>query len=98
MYLGLSLKQNECDIELICNQVNYFSEISPVEIQNERSRSPDDALNEDRSKQLRTATGQVNWVANQMRPNTTYKACQASKSFKDARVKDVKKRIRSSGN
>ena len=40
VYLGLSLKQNECDVEL--NQDNYISEMSPVEIQNERSRSPDD--------------------------------------------------------
>ena len=38
------MKQNECDIEL--NQDNYISEMSLVEIQNEQSRSPDDALNE----------------------------------------------------
>ena len=75
-YLGLSLKQNEYDIEL--NQDNYISEMSPAEIQNERSRSPDDALNEDERKQLRTAIGQLNWVANQTRPDIAYEACQAS--------------------
>ena len=42
VYLGLTMKQNECDIEL--NQDNYISEMSLVEIQNEQSRSPDDAL------------------------------------------------------
>ena len=89
VYLGLSLKQNEYDIEL--NQDNYISEMSPVEIQNERSRSTDDALNEDERKQLRTTIGQLNWVANQTRPDIAYEACQASISFKDARVKDVKK-------
>ena len=83
------MKQNECDIEL--NQDNYISEMSQVEIQNEQSTSPDDALNEDERKQLRTVIGQVNWVANQTRPDIAYKACQASISFKDARVKDVKK-------
>ena len=33
VYLGLSLKQKECNIEL--NQDNYTSEMNPVEIQNE---------------------------------------------------------------
>ena len=83
------MKQNECDIEL--NQDNYISEMSLVEIQNEQSRSPDDALNKDERKQLRTVIGQLNWVANQTRPDIAYKACQAGISFKDARVKDVKK-------
>ena len=55
VYLGLTMKQNECDIEL--NQDNYISEMSLVEIQNEQSRSPDDALNEDERKQLRTVIG-----------------------------------------
>ena len=89
VYLGLTMKQNECDIEL--NQDNYISEMSLVEIQNEQSRSPDDALNEDERKQLRTVIGQLNWVVNQTRPDIAYEACQASISFKDARVKDVKK-------
>ena len=65
--------------------------MSPVEIRNERSRFPDDALNEDECKQLRTATGQLNWAANQAKPDIAYEACQAIISFKDARVKDVKK-------
>ena len=65
--------------------------MSLVEIQNEQSRSSDDALNEDEHKQLRTVIGKLNWVANQTRSDVAYEACQASISFKDARVKDVKK-------
>ena len=42
-------------------------------------------------KQLRTAVGQLNWVANQTRPDIAYEACQASISFKNTRVKDVNK-------
>ena len=72
VYLGLTMKQNECDIEL--NQDNYISEMSLVEIQNEQSRSPDDALNEDERKQLRTVIGQLNWAANQTRPDIAYEA------------------------
>ena len=37
--------------------------MSLVEIQNEQSRSSDDALNEDEHKQLRTVIGKLNWVA-----------------------------------
>ena len=85
VYLGLTMKQNKCDIEL--NQDNYVSEMSQVEIQNERSRAPDDALNEDEHKQLRTAIGQLNWVANQTGPDIACEAFQASISFKNARVK-----------
>ena len=61
--------------------------MSLVQIQNEQSRSPDDALNEDERKQLRTVIGQLNWVANQTRPDKAYEAFQASITFKDARVK-----------
>ena len=59
--LTIFMKQNECDIEL--NQDNYISDMNLVETQNEQSRFPDDALNEDKRKQLRTVLGQLNWVA-----------------------------------
>ena len=73
------MKQNECDIEL--NQDNYISKMSLVEIQNEQSKSPDDALNEDECKQLRTVIGQLNWVANQTKLDIAYEVCQASIFF-----------------
>ena len=45
-----------------------LSEMTPVEIENKQSKFPNDTLNEDERKQLRTTIGQLNWAANQTRP------------------------------
>ena len=73
-YLGLQMKQLP---NAICvQQSSCVSDISPIVIQ--KGRSKFDKLTDYESHQLRTLAGQLNWVANQTRPDVAFGARQAS--------------------
>ena len=73
-YLGLQLKQLPNAIRV--QQSSYVSDISPIIFQ--KGKNNFDKLTDDESHQLRTLTGQLNWVANQTRPDVAFDARQAS--------------------
>ena len=58
-------------------QSSFVSDISPIVIQ--KGRNKFDKLTDDESHQLRALAGQLNWVANQTRPDVAFGARQASK-------------------
>ena len=73
-YLGLQMKHLP---NAICVQQSlYVNDISSIIIQ--KGRNKFDKLTGDKSHQLRALAGQLNWVANQTRPNIAFGTHQAS--------------------
>ena len=64
-YLDLQMKQLPHAIRV--HQSLYVSDISPIVIQ--KGRNKFDKLTDDETHQLRVLAGQLNWVANQTRPD-----------------------------
>ena len=88
-YVGLSLEHEDGIISI--NQDHYINDIKPIEINKSPKRDPHDLVSAEESKQLRSTIGQLNWVATQSRPDIAFDVCQASVSFKDATLKDLKR-------
>ena len=68
-------------------QSSYVSDISPIVIQ--KGRSKFDKLTDDESHQPRVLAGQLNWVANQTRPDVAFRARQASITATNGTVNDL---------
>lgn len=86
-YLGLCLEQTDTGTEL--HQNGYASEIKPIQIENEKDRCPHNDLTENERSRFRSVIGQLNWLSTQSRPDVAYETCQASVSFKDAKIRDI---------
>ena len=72
----------------ICVQQSlYVSDISPIVIQ--KGRNKFDKLTDDESHQLRVLAGQLNWVANQRRPDFAFGTHQASIAATNGTVNDL---------
>ena len=84
-YLGLQMKQLPNVIHV--QQSSHVSDISPIVIQ--KGRNKFDTLTDDESHQLRVLTGQLNWVANQTRPDNAFSARQASIAATNGTVNDL---------
>ena len=50
-----------------------------------------ESVNADEKQKYRTLIGQLNWVSSQTRPDIAFEACEASVSFKDAKVSTSQK-------
>ena len=70
------------------HQCAYISDMEVMEIDKERLH---ESLNADEKQKYRTLIGQLNWVSSQTSPDIAFEACEASVSFKDAKVSDLKK-------
>ena len=85
VYLGLEMKQLSNEIHL--QQSSYIKSITPICTQ--RGRHKTDKITEEESHQLRGLAGQFNWVANQTRPDTAFKARQTSIAVSNSTVGDI---------
>ena len=90
IYVGLSLIQEDDKIEV--HQDHYIKDTKLINIDKDgTNRGQHSAINNTERKQLRSTIGMLNWIATQTRPDISFDVCQASVSFKDATVKDLKK-------
>ena len=65
------------------HQCAYILEMEVMEIDKECLH---ESLNADEKQKYRTLIGQLNWVSSQTHPDIAFEACEASVSFKDAKV------------
>ena len=65
----------------------YVSDIRPIVIQ--KGRNKFGKLTDDKTHQLRVLAAQLNWVANQTRPDVAFGTCQASIAASNRTVNDL---------
>ena len=85
-YLGTAVSSNESNCTM--NLADYMSKLQEIQIN--PSRPADDVLTNGELKQLRTLSGQLNWLSTQCRPDIAFSSCQVACSLKNACVRDVK--------
>ena len=86
-YLGLNINQTTNGIEL--DQNSYLNTIEQILINKERTINKDSALTEDEIRDLRTLTGQLNWLGNQSRPDILFDCCILMSSINKATVNNL---------
>ena len=88
VYTGLDIKQSFMLINV--SQFGYIEQISEIKIDSARVKLNDVPINEVEKKQLRSAAGQLLWVATQTRPDISYGTCIAANSYSSGTVRDLK--------
>ena len=74
-YIGIHLKQLD-DKSIVVDQARYTESLKKVEI--DPHRSPADPVSEKQRTSLRSAIGQLNWLAGVTRPDLAFDVCQLS--------------------
>ena len=88
-YIGVHTIQNP-DASITVNQSTYTDSISVIPLDPDRLKDPQKRLNDDEVKLLRSALGQLNWIANMTRPDISFTVSKVSAHIKDAAVSHVK--------
>ena len=86
-YIGLSVEQTVDEIKL--SQYGYVADMKPIEIKCDRKKNPNQLLNPDEKKELKSLAGQMLWVTNHTRPDMSFEACIMSNAGKHATVKHI---------
>ena len=84
-FLGLDVNKNGGVIEV--DQSVYIESIPYVTCSDMKEKFR--FLTEDEKISLRSAIGQLSWLANQTRPDISYEVCQLSVRYKHAQVLDI---------
>lgn len=87
-YLGLNLVQASDMISI--DQHKYIQSIVPVTVENHRWKDDSVELTHAELMSLKRMSGQMNWVANQTRPDLSYDVCAMSNTGKSPKVKMIK--------
>ena len=88
-YVGLHTVQDS-DGSITIDQLSYIDSMSTIPLSTERLKAPHQALNTEETSDLRTALGQLNWVANMTRPDISFTVSRISARVKQATVTDIK--------
>ena len=86
-YIELEIKHSQYGTVLVQN--DYAATIKEIAISNARSMHKYCELKEIELKQLRSLIGQLNWIANQSRPDLSFDVLQLGNRIKNAKVKDI---------
>ena len=86
-YVGLQVAHTNGIISL--DQKHYFLSVKEVEVHSTSSRHKHDALNDTEHAQFKSGVGQLNWVANQTRPDISFDVMYLSMKAKNAEVEDM---------
>ena len=85
-YIGLQLSQNE-DYSINVNQNSFSHTITKIKIDGQSESN--DSVSEIQRTQLRSTTGQLNWLAGISRPDLAFDVCQLSTRATQAQIKDL---------
>ena len=88
-YLGIDLYQDEKGI--YATQNKFTMELKEIEINASRKRETNLPLTEKEKTDLRSAIGQLNWLATQTRPDLSYSVSSLGSSLKEACVRHILK-------
>ena len=86
-YIGLNVKQYMNLITL--DQVDYIQTIKSIDINNERKKNKDCSLTVEETDDLRSAIGQLGWVASNTRPDLAFDVCYLSGRLKNPTIKEL---------
>ena len=86
-YIGIQISNNNGTI--LVDQTCYVSNLEEIPISKERALRKNDELSSKELSQLRSTIGQLNWLANQTRPDITYDILEHSVSIKSAKVENI---------
>ena len=88
-YVGINIKQNK-NMSIIIDQQSYTNSINTIPLNNEQVSSPQRKLNENEKTLLRSAIGQLNWLANISRPEISFQVSNISSKISNATISDIK--------
>ena len=88
-YIGINIKQND-DMSITIDQENYTNSLNLISLTKEQILDPHRKLNEKETTSLRSAIGQLNWLANISRPEISYQVSTISAKIKTATISDIK--------
>ncbi len=88
-YIGLKVTHDDESIKM--DQHSYIETMQDIPLTCSRSSQKLEPLNKEEASQLRSAVGQLNWVANQTRPDICYDTLELSMSLKNPEVDDLLK-------
>jgi len=83
-YIGLNIKQ--CEAVITVDQNPFAEQLKEVPITSKRLMKKFDNLNQIEQQSLRTAIGQINWMASQTRPDIAFDVLELSMSMKEPKV------------
>ncbi|XP_057302644.1 uncharacterized protein LOC130636814 [Hydractinia symbiolongicarpus] len=86
-YIGINISQDGGNITM--DQKQYVECIQEIQISNKRSTRKRDELNDDVLHELRSAIGQLNWIATQTRPDLAFDVLELNVSIKNGRVEHL---------
>ena len=85
-YIGLQLTQHE-DKSISVTQNSFAQSIKKIPV--DSSSEVRDLVNEDERTHLRSAIGQLNWLAGISRPDLSFDVCQLSTQVTQATIRDL---------
>lgn len=88
-YIGIHVEQNP-DMSITLNQRSYIESLNIIPLTQDQLSNIHRNLNDNEKSQLRSAIGQLNWVANISRPEISYQVSNISSKIKDATINDIK--------
>ena len=83
-YIGINIKQNP-DMSITIDQQNYTNSLNLIPLTKEQTLEP-----QRETKLLRSAIGQLNWLANISRPEISYQVSRISAKIKTVTIADIK--------
>ena len=88
-YIGINTAQKP-DGSITLDQTSYADTISTIQLPDEKLKNPQQPLDPKETSSLRSALGQLNWLANMTRPDISYTVSRVSGHIKHATVADIK--------
>ena len=88
-YIGVRTFQDS-DFSIKIDQSTYVNSIRPIPLNQERLKDIHSQLSEGEIKLLRSALGQLNWLANMTRPDISFTVSNVSSHIKQATISDIK--------
>ncbi len=86
-YVGLDIHQQHNGIQL--SQSMYIEKLESIPISANRKMNKSEFLNRNEQKQYRQIVGQINWAAQQTRPDLMFEVMEMSMKFKHPEVQDL---------
>ena len=88
-YVGINLQQTS-DNEIILDQFTYVNSLEPIQLCKEQINNPHRKVTDSERSLIRSAIGQLNWLANISCPEISFQVSMISSRIKDATISDVK--------
>ena len=88
-YIGINLQQTS-DNEIILDQFTYIDNLHVIPLNKEQINNPHRKVTDEERSCIRSAVGQLNWLANISCPEISFQVSMISSRIKDATVSDIK--------